>query len=81
MKQPEMSNKIYAVIAGSGSYIPTKRVPNSDFLSRTFLESNGEPITRPNEEVIRKFQQITGIDERRYVEDEYVCSDIAFFAA
>lgn len=76
-----MSNKLYAVITGSGSYIPTKRIPNSDFLSRVFLEANGEPVTRPNEEIISKFRQITGIDERRYVEDEYVCSDIAFFAA
>ena len=81
MKQQKMPSKIYAIIAGSGSYIPTKRIPNSDFLNSTFLESTGEPVTRPNAEIISKFKQITGIDERRYVEDEYVCSDIAFFAA
>lgn len=76
-----MSKSIYAIITGSGSYLPTKLVPNSAFLNTGFLESNGQPITRPREEIISKFQQITGIDERRYVEDEYVCSDIAFFAA
>ncbi len=81
MNQQQMSSKTYAIIKGSGSYVPTKKVLNTDFLNRTFLESNGEPITRPNEEIIRKFQLITGIDERRYIEDEYVCSDIAFFAA
>ncbi len=80
-KAPKMKPEIYATIIGSGSYLPTKHVPNSNFLERTFLESNGASINRPNEEIIRKFQQITGIDERRYVEDEYVCSDIAFFAA
>ena len=76
-----MSKSIYAIITGSGSYLPTKLVPNSAFLNTDFLESNGQPITRPREEIISKFQQITGIDERRYAEDEYVCSDIAFFAA
>jgi 3-oxoacyl-[acyl-carrier-protein] synthase-3 len=76
-----MQKQIYSVITGTGSYLPTKLVKNSDFLTNTFLESNGEPIKRSNEEIISKFQQITGIDERRYVEDEYVNSDIAFFAA
>lgn len=76
-----MSNNIYAVITGSGSYLPTKQVPNAEFLKNNFLESNGQPINRPNEQIISKFQLITGIDERRYVEDDLVCSDIAFFAA
>lgn len=75
-----MQTKIYSVITGTGSYLPTKVVRNSDFLTNNFLESNGAPIRRPNEEIISKFQQITGIDERRYIEDEYVNSDIAFFA-
>lgn len=77
----KMSKSIYATITGSGIYIPTKLVPNSAFLNTEFLETNGQAITRPREEIISKFQQITGIEERRYVEDEFVCSDIAFFAA
>ncbi|MBW6492708.1 MAG: ketoacyl-ACP synthase III [Lentimicrobium sp.] len=76
-----MSNKIYSIITGTGSYIPTKQVPNSDFLTHTFYESTGEPINRPSEEIISKFRIITGIDERRYVEDHQVNSDIAFLAA
>jgi len=76
-----MPKQIYSVITGSGSYIPTQIIPNSDFLSRDFYESTGELMNRPNAEIISKFQKITGIDERRYVEDEFVCSDIAFFAA
>ncbi|MCO5255497.1 MAG: hypothetical protein M9926_01950 [Lentimicrobium sp.] len=76
-----MSHNICAVITGSGSYLPTRQIPNSEFLKSEFLESNGQPINRPNEEIISKFQLITGIDERRYVEDDLVCSDIAFFAA
>ena len=76
-----MHKTLYSVITGSGCYIPTKIVPNSEFLNHTFFESTGELISRPNSEIISKFQKITGIDERRYVEDQYVCSDIAFFAA
>lgn len=76
-----MSKKLYSVITGSGCYIPTKKVPNSEFLKNNFFESTGEPINRANDEIISKFQKITGIDERRYVEDQFVCSDIAFFAA
>ncbi|NTW24479.1 MAG: ketoacyl-ACP synthase III [Lentimicrobium sp.] len=76
-----MANNIYSVITGTGSYIPSTKVTNADFLSHKFFESTGEPISRPNEEVISKFQQITGINERRYVEDQYVSSDMASFAA
>jgi len=76
-----MHKQIYSIISGTGSYLPTKHIANADFLNRTFYESTGEKINRSNEEIISKFQQITGIDERRYVEDEFVSSDIAFFAA
>lgn len=76
-----MSQNIYSVITGTGSYIPTNKVANSDFLTRKFFESTGELINRSNEVIISKFQQITGINERRYVEDQYVNSDLAFFAA
>jgi len=76
-----MHKHIYSIISGTGSYLPTKHIANADFLHQTFYESTGEKINRPNEESISKFQQITGIDERRYVEDEFVSSDIAFFAA
>jgi 3-oxoacyl-[acyl-carrier-protein] synthase-3 len=76
-----MHKQIYSIISGTGSYLPTKHIANADFLNQTFYESTGEKINRSNEEIISKFQQITGIDERRYVEDEFVSSDIAFFAA
>lgn len=76
-----MHKNIYSIISGSGSYLPSRQIKNADFLNNTFYESTGEVINRPNEEIISKFQQITGIDERRYVEDQHVNSDIAFFAA
>lgn len=68
-------------ITGSGSYIPTRIVANIDFAKHQFLDDNGSPLTYSNEVITEKFKQITGIDERRYVEHDLVTSDIAFFAA
>ena len=71
----------YSVIAGSGSYIPTKVMKNADFMDRVFLEPDGRRIEKSNAEIISKFELITGIKERRYVTDDLVASDIGFFAA
>jgi 3-oxoacyl-[acyl-carrier-protein] synthase-3 len=76
-----MQNKIYSIINGSGSYIPEKIVHNTDFLSHVFYDSEGKIIEIPNEELIKKFKKITNISERRYLENGYVTSDIAFIAA
>lgn len=76
-----MSKTIYSIITGSGSYIPTKCVKNDDFLTHEFYESNGKKINKTNKEIIDKFEEITTISERRYVTDDLVTSDIAFFAA
>jgi len=73
--------KRFSIITGTGSYIPSIRIKNEDFLKNEFFNSLEEKIDKSNEEIIKKFQQITGINERRYIEDEYVTSDIGFFAA
>jgi len=68
-------------ITGSGSYIPNRIVANADFANHKFLDEAGTLLSQPNNVIAEKFRQITGIDERRYVEDDLVTSDIAFFAA
>ena len=68
-------------ITGSGSYIPTRTVTNLDFAGHVFLDDDGKPLPYSNDVITKKFRQITGIDERRYVEDNLMTSDIAFFAA
>lgn len=70
-----------SVIVGSGSYIPTRRVPNEYFLDHVFYDGEGRRMDGPNERIIRKFKDITGISERRYVTDDLVASDIASLAA
>ncbi|MBP6180905.1 ketoacyl-ACP synthase III [Flavobacterium sp.] len=68
-------------ITGIGSYIPEKKVSNTDFDKHTFLNEDGTPFGYPNEVVINKFKGITGIEHRRYAEDQYASSDLAFFAS
>jgi 3-oxoacyl-[acyl-carrier-protein] synthase-3 len=68
-------------IIGVGSYIPNLKVTNTDFHKHIFLNDDGTPFAHPNEVVINKFKDITGIEERRYVDDDLCTSDIGFFAA
>ena len=76
-----MGSKLYSVISGTGSYIPTKIVKNNYFLGNEFYDESEKRIDKPNYEIIQKFEEITGIKERRYVTDNLVASDIAFFTA
>ena len=68
-------------IIGTGSYIPKVVQTNDDFLDQRFHNMDGSEITSDGAEVIEKFEAITGIKERRYVEDGTVTSQIAFEAA
>jgi 3-oxoacyl-[acyl-carrier-protein] synthase-3 len=68
-------------IIGTGSYIPQKEVKNTDFDKHVFLNEDGTPFGYPNEVVIKKFKGITGIENRRYAENQHTTSDLAFFAS
>jgi 3-oxoacyl-[acyl-carrier-protein] synthase-3 len=65
------------VIIGSGAYIPTNVKKNSDFCQERFYDSNQEPFQAENKEIIQKFYAITGIEERRYLDDDMFNSDMA----
>ncbi len=68
-------------ITGTGSYIPSMVVPNQNFETAEFLNSDGSPFKQNNHLIIEKFQAITGIGERRYVASTLNTSDIAVLAA
>ena len=68
-------------ITGTGSYIPKLVQDNTNFLDRKFFDNEGNKIETKNDEIIEKFQKITGIKERRYAKDELNTSDIAYLAA
>jgi len=69
------------IITGTGSYIPTRVVKNEDFAANTFFDNDGRPFDQPHSEISEKFQAITGIEERRYVTNDLLCSDIGAIAA
>jgi len=70
-----------SIITRTGSYIPTLKIPNKHFLAHDFYGADGIKIEKSNDEIIAKLQEITCINERRYVTDELNTSDIAFLAA
>jgi 3-oxoacyl-[acyl-carrier-protein] synthase-3 len=77
-----MKDTIYSVITGTGNYIPSRRIKNKDFFTNEFYDPNGKKLLgKTNEEILDKFQEITTIKERRYVTDNLVTSDIAYYAA
>ena len=77
-----MTRNSYSVIVGVGSYIPTKKVRNSDFLRTEFYEGYAKRFDPSNNgRIVAKFEGITDIVERRYVTDDLLASDIACYSA
>jgi len=72
---------ISSKITGTGTFIPSLRKENKDFLAVDFLNNDGAEFEDPNAIIIEKFKAITGIEERRYAKKTYNTSDLAFFAA
>lgn len=75
-----MSDSTCNMITGTGSFIPDRRVPNTDFISREFYDPRGHKLEKDNREIIDKFLEITTIAERRYVKDGVNTSDIGYWA-
>ena len=77
-----MSKKLYTVITGTGSYIPPTVIHNDYFLDADFYDpATGKKFETPNADIIRKFNEITNIEERRYAEPDQATSHLATFAA
>ena len=68
-------------ITGSGCYVPTVVQKNNAFLGLSFLDNHGTKFNENNETIIDKFNSITGIEERKYINSELKTSDIAHIAA
>jgi 3-oxoacyl-[acyl-carrier-protein] synthase III len=69
------------VITGTGSYVPTKIVRNSDFVKQVFFEKDNTVIEGEGDTIVSKFKDITGIAERRWADENHNVSDIAALAA
>jgi 3-oxoacyl-[acyl-carrier-protein] synthase-3 len=69
------------IITGTGCYVPTQIKTNRDFTVHDFYDEAHQRITTPPLEVVQKFRDITGIEERRYAEPGMNTSDMAIIAA
>ena len=58
------------VITGTGCYIPTEIKTNKEFALNNFYGEDHKPLNTPSANVVERFQQITGIEERRYAPPE-----------
>ncbi|RFM29679.1 3-oxoacyl-ACP synthase III family protein [Deminuibacter soli] len=74
-------NKVHAVITGTGSYIPLLKKANKDFTAQDFYDDQGQQIQQSGEIIVQKFEQITGIRERRYASHDMDASGMASMAA
>ena len=70
-----------SIITGVGSFIPSKVAPNEGFENHDFYNEDGSGFNHENTVIIEKFKAITGIEERRYIKNNLVTSEIALFAA
>lgn len=70
-----------SVIVGTGAYLPEKLIPGSYFHQNTFFRKSGEPIEKTSETIVNKLEDISGIRERRYIEDHYQTAHMAALAS
>lgn len=70
-----------SIIISTGCCIPSEIVPNSRFLENEFYGADGVRLEKPNPDIIDTLHNITGIRERRYLDDGLTTTDIAYEAA
>jgi len=69
------------VITGTGSYIPENIITNDDFGNNSFYTADGEQLNDPDKLIAKNLEKITGIIERRYIDEAQQMYDIAAIAA
>ena len=69
------------IIIGSGSHIPEIKIGREHFLNSVFYTDEGEKLEKPTDEIIQKFVEITEIENRRYIREDWSNSDMGADAA
>ncbi|MDP3642664.1 MAG: ketoacyl-ACP synthase III [Bacteroidota bacterium] len=76
-----MTKQVYTRIVGTGSYLPSRIISNDHFSNYTFFDhATKKPFEKSNVEIIRKFNEITNISERRWISEDLQNSDMACLA-
>ncbi|MBA4167057.1 MAG: ketoacyl-ACP synthase III [Chitinophagaceae bacterium] len=68
------------IITGTGSFIPVCIKSNRDFTVQDFYDDTQQRIPSMPEEIIRKFEMVTGISARRYAGKDVNASDMGAIA-
>jgi 3-oxoacyl-[acyl-carrier-protein] synthase-3 len=76
-----MIQTLRTVITGTGSFIPANKKLNKDFLDQEFYSDRQERIPSEGADIVRKFEEVTGISERRYADKDMNASEMAVAAA
>lgn len=74
-------NRFSSKIIGSGSVLPSVTKANSAFWSNTFFNKDQKLMTKTNEAITAKFEEVAGIVERRVAEKGVNASDLGTQAA
>lgn len=69
------------VIVGTGSHLPERVVPNAHFEGHRFRGRDGHALQGANADLLRQFEAITGIRERRWAPEGLTASDLGADAA
>ncbi len=72
---------VKTVITGTGCYIPEVVKYNRDFTAHNFYAEDNQRIDTAPQEIVDKFRDITGIEERRYASEDMTASCMAIEAA
>jgi 3-oxoacyl-[acyl-carrier-protein] synthase-3 len=67
---------IRTVIAGAGSHLPEQVVPNAHFADHRFRGRDGHALQGANADLLRQFEAITEIAERRFAPPAWSASDL-----
>lgn len=70
-----------SVLLATGSYVPDNIITNESFLENSFFEKDETPVRKDTTTIIKKFSEITEIEERRYANPDQCASDLGFLAA
>lgn len=81
LKNQTMIQTLRTVITGTGSFIPANKKLNNDFLNQEFYSDRQERIPSEGADIIRKFEEVTGISERRYADVDMNATEMAVAAA
>ena len=76
-----MHAPLRTVIIGTGSHLPERVVPNAHFADHRFRGRDGHPLRGANADLLRQFEAITEIRERRWATEDLCASDLGTEAA